>query len=141
MCSTIPSTYAAGALERLLGERAEDHRDVLGEPRVLVQDRVRAGGTVVAHHHLAVPEPSVDPDRVLDLRVRDAGQVDDVEEEVEAAAEPEREAAAGEAVHRRGHRRGGEQVARVVVRGRGRDAEPLGDGADRARQHARRPSR
>ena len=127
----------AGAFERPLGERAEDHGDVLGEARVLVQDGVRAGGAVVAHHHLAVPQPPVDPDRVLDLRVRDAGQVDDVEQEVEAAAEPEREAAAGEAVHRRRHRGGGEQVARVVVRGRGRDAEVLGDRADRARQHAR----
>ena len=61
------------------------------------------------------------PDHVLELRHRHPRHAHDVEEHVEAAPEAEREAPAGEPVHRRAERRGDEQVARVVVRRRGRD--------------------
>jgi hypothetical protein len=44
----------------------------------------------------------------------------------DAPAQPEREAAAGEAVHGGGHRRGHQRVAGVVVGGGGGDLQPRG---------------
>ena len=125
----------AGELERLAADRHHQHRDVLVEGAVLVEVRVGAGRSVVAHHGLAVPQRAVDPDRVLDLRAGDPRHAHDVEEQVEAAAEAERVAAAGQPVHRRRDRRGDQRVPGVVV-GRGRrDADGLADRARRAGHH------
>ena len=124
----------AGELEGLAADRHHQHRDVLVEGAVLVEVRVGAGRAVVAHHRLAVPQRAVDADRVLHLGAGDLRDAHHVEEQVEAAAEPERVAAAGEPVHGGRERRGHQRVAGVVVGRGGGDADGLADRAGGAGQ-------
>ena len=69
------------------------------------------------------------PDEVLELRGGDARDAERVEQRLDPAPEPEREAAAGEPVHRGGVRGGDHRVAGVVVRRRRGDAERRDDAA------------
>src|SRR5690606_12416058 len=64
-------------------------------------------------------------DDVLELRGGDPRQAHDVEEHIEAAAEAEGEAPAGEPVQGRRERRGQQRVPGVVVGGGGGDPDPL----------------
>ncbi len=84
-----------------------------------------------------MPQPPEDPRHVAQLIASYWGEVDGPKERVEAAAEPQSEAACGEPVHRRGERGGNQDVPRVVVRSRGRDADSLTHGTGRAGQGGR----
>ena len=94
-------------------------------------------GTVVADDRLAVPQPAHQPGEVLELGGRDRRQAEGGGHRADAAAEAEREPSAGQAVHRRGVRRGDDRVAGVVVGRRGGDVQRRRDRADRARQRGR----
>ena len=77
----------------------------------------------MTEHDFAFPQPAHQRDEVLDLRGRDPRDAVRVEEGSDAAAEAQREATVGEAVHRRRVGRGDDRVPGVVVRCRGRDPE------------------
>jgi hypothetical protein len=122
----------ASELERAFAQRGEHDRDVLVERRVEAQHRELAGRAVVSEDDLPVPQAPLQFDRVGELRHRDGGQAHDLEQGVEPTTEAEGEPAAGQPVHRHGEVGGDQRMARVVVRGRGCDAERRADGTDRA---------
>ena len=102
VCSTTPSTTRAGELERLLADRGEHHRDVLVERRVLARGTGSwpAGPSwpmIISPCHSRRSMPIASSSCAIVTR----GSAHDVEQQVEAAPEAEREAAAGEPVHRR----------------------------------------
>ncbi|MEZ5249092.1 MAG: hypothetical protein R2713_07735 [Ilumatobacteraceae bacterium] len=135
VCSSTSSSCAAGQLEALRAERAEQQGDVLVEVGVESEHRPTAGRAVVTHHGLAVPEAPHEPGDVFQLGSGDAEAVG-VEHAVHAAPEPEDEPPAGHAVHRGGVAGRDDRMAGVVVGDTGRDAHPLGHGPGGAAQRA-----
>ena len=125
---------AAAEGEAVRPERHESERDVLVEVGIEAQERIAAGGTVVADDRLALPEPAHQPGEVLELRGGRRLEPERPHHRVDAAAEPEREPAAGQPMHRRRVRRGDDRMASVDVRRPGGDLDARRHGADRAGQ-------
>ena len=124
----------AGELEGLAADGHHQHRDVLVEAAVEAEEREPPGRAVVVEG-LAAPEPAVDADGVLELGAGHPGHAHQVEEHVEAAAEPERVAAAGHPVGGDRHGRGDQRVAGVVVGGRRTDADRRAHRTRGSREH------
>ena len=91
--------------EAVRAEGHEAHGEVLVQGAAQVQDRVRAGGAVVAHDHLAPEQPAQQPDEVLHLGGGDGVDAVGVLERADASAQPEHEPATGEALHGPGEAR------------------------------------
>ena len=92
---------------------------------------------VVAEDHLAVPQPAHHLGEVLHLRGGDRRHPERLVHRRDAAADAEREAPAGQPVHRGRPRPGDERMARVVIGRRRGDLHPGGDRAGRPGQRRR----
>ena len=127
-----PVECPAAERQRLRSERGEHQRDVFVELGIEGEQRKLAAGSVVPKHHFALPEATHQASKILHLRRCDVIHTERIEEFVDTAAEAQREAAVGHAMHRGGVAGGDDGVASVVVGCAGGDAQGFSDGRSRA---------
>ena len=115
-------------------EGGERHGDVLAAGPHEGEHRVVADRALVVEDGLALPQPAHDSHKVLHLRGSDGRQAERLGQSVDAPAQAQAEAPAGELVHGHGVGRGHHGMAGVVVGGRSGDAHALSGHTDRTRQ-------
>jgi hypothetical protein len=128
---------AAGPAHGAGPQGGDEHGDVLVEGGVEPEHGIAARRSLVADDGLAPPEAPVEADGVLHAGERRPAHVEGVDHGGDAPAQPEGEAATGEAVQRRGPRRRHHRVARGRVGDAGGDADLGGHGGGRPGERCR----
>ena len=119
---------ATAELESAGSKGDKTHGQVLVKAIIEGEDGPRPSRSVMADDRLAAKESAHEAGEVLQLSRGNAGDAIGILGQWDAAAEPEHEAPAGEALHGPRKSGGHHGMARVVVRRCGLDGDPLTDG-------------
>lgn len=129
--------HASRQVERALAERDHEDRDAVDTLGGASQIREVAGRAVMIDDGFTAPQRPEQVDGVLEPRRRHARQTHEIEQHVEAAAEPGGVPAAAQPVQGGRHRRCDEGMAGVRIGRRGADPESAARRDRRAGQHCR----